>query len=502
MNYCDSLFNNNEIDPDKTALIDLNNNQSLSFAELRKKTLMLAAWLKKQGIGPGETIGIHLHNGNEMVVVHMAIQFIGAVSCLIDPLAQVKNLDYYIKDTGCRLFITHLEPQALDKELSGLCSFVFLHDVEMLLAKEDLELEKVETMFKWDPQSVSYIYYTSGTTSTPKGVMLMPSNHENFFRICDIYWQPVSKESRHLCFVPFTHGFGSVFLIPLAIRTGAQLYILRSFHPIKVLNAIDKFDITHLYGVPSHYKQILRLPDSASVIKKIKMAFCAAAKLEHQVMSEWKELTGLYLNEGYGLIETTGGTVWRVNCDPRGTGHMGELPDKSLIEVGIMDENFDLLEYGETGEIVIRGKSVMKGYLNKPEENKRVFVDEWFRTGDQGYISSDNQLFMTGRIKDIINIAGIKISPFEVEEVLNQHPAVSQSIVVAAEDNLYGEVVKAYVLKKADTEVTERELIRFASEHLINFQLPKSIVFLDKFPLNNMGKIDRKKLKNQETVNI
>ena len=177
------------------------------------------------------------------------------------------------------------------------------------------------------------------------------------------------------------------------------------------------------------------------------------------------------------------------------TGHVGECPDPALVEIGILDEDGNRLEAEQEGEISVRGASVTKGYLNLPEENARVFAGGWFRTGDKGRIDRNRQLFMTGRIKDIINIAGIKISPFEVEAVLNDHPHIEQSVVVATDDKLYGEVVKAFVIPKGDAVLGERELIKYAAQHLINFQVPKQIVFVKEFPLNNMGKVDRKALR-------
>jgi long-chain acyl-CoA synthetase len=222
------------------------------------------------------------------------------------------------------------------------------------------------------------------------------------------------------------------------------------------------------------------------------MAFCAAAKLEHALMLEWERQTGIVLCEGYGLIETCCGITWRVGTPSLGTGHMGPCHD--LIEIGILDENDAPVPVGTTGQIAVRGRSVMKGYLNDPEGTRRVMVDGWFKTGDQGHVSADGQLFLTGRIKDIINIAGIKVSPYEVEAVLDEHPAVMQSAVVSATDPLYGEVVKAFIRLRPGQSVAERELIRFASQKLINFQVPKSIQFVDVFPLTNMGKLDRKRL--------
>lgn len=176
---------------------------------------------------------------------------------------------------------------------------------------------------------------------------------------------------------------------------------------------------------------------------------------------------------------------------------MGECPDTSLIEIGILDEDGNRLERGSEGEIAVRGKSVTSGYLDMPEENARTFHDGWFRTGDKGCVSEDGHLFMTGRIKDIINIAGIKISPFEVESVLNEHPEVSEAVVVSSEDPLYGEVVKAFVVAVPGRAPTERELVKYASQHLINFQVPKRIEFVESFPLNNMGKVDRKALRTR-----
>jgi long-chain acyl-CoA synthetase len=173
---------------------------------------------------------------------------------------------------------------------------------------------------------------------------------------------------------------------------------------------------------------------------------------------------------------------------------MGPCPDPDLVEISILDTEDRPVAAGTTGQIAVRGRSVMRGYLHDPEATANVMADGWFKTGDEGHLTPDNQLFLTGRIKDLINIAGIKVSPFEVEAVLDAHPAVAQSAVVAASDALYGEVVKAFVRLRPDHALTERELIRFAAQRLINFQVPKTVAFVDAFPVNNIGKLDRKKL--------
>lgn len=494
MNYCDALFAANTNIGSKTAFVELDFDNKISYDNLRERVKLFASYLLVFGIKAGDLVAIHLYNSIDAIVVHMGVQYIGAVSCWIDPLIQPKGVVYHIKETGAKLFVTHCKKESLPSEIIEKTSV--LNDSELNDIYKNQNLARAsQSPFEWKIDDVCYIYYTSGTTSEPKGVMLTQKSHANFTKITDLYWQPVDENSRHICFVPFSHGFGSIFLIPLTINHGSQLYILRSFHPGKVAEAIDMFDVTHIYGVPSHYHQLLRFEGYHKSLKKLKLAFCAASKLEFELMKKWEEITGIFLNEGYGLIETDCGIVWRVGEKPQGTGHMGVCPDPSLVEIGILDSDNAPLPKGEVGEIAVKGASLMSGYLNKPEENERVFVNGWFKTGDKGYVSEDNQLFMTGRIKDIINIAGIKVSPFEVEAVLNKHEAVAQSVVVAVEDALYGEVVKAYVQKQPAINTTERELIKFVAEHLMNFQVPKTIEFVESFPMNNMGKIDRNKLR-------
>jgi len=175
------------------------------------------------------------------------------------------------------------------------------------------------------------------------------------------------------------------------------------------------------------------------------------------------------------------------------------LANENLYDIKQLSTD-QLLPADVTGQIAIKGPSVMQGYLGDQAGTCSVMADGWFKTGDEGYVSAGNQLFLTGRIKDIINIAGIKVSPFEVEAVLNQHPAVAQSAVVAASDPLYGEVVKAFVQLRPGHALTERDLIRFAGPQLINFQVPKTVTFVDSFPLTNMGKLDRKLLRHRSEI--
>lgn len=475
----------------KPAFFEIETGAALSQEELAERIRCFASHLAEMGVQAGSRVVLHLYNSIDAIVAHMAIRYLGGITCFVDALVQPKSLGYYLRVTEGRVLLTHVDPSALDQDLRSGVHVVSASTIAGL-SRTPASVACPDRPHDFDPDQPAFIYFTSGTTSLPKGVVLSMGNFANFVRICDRYWQPVDATSRHLAFVPFSHGFGTIFLVPLTLRTGGSLFIMRAFHPQRVLEAVGKHGITHMYGVPSHYQQMLRMGPAAEVLRGLRMAFCAAAKLEHGLMVEWERQTGVMLCEGYGLIETCCGTIWRVGTPSLGTGHMGPCHD--LIDIAIFDENDRPVPAGTTGQIVVRGRSVMKGYLGDPEGTRRVMADGWFKTGDQGHVSADRQLFLTGRIKDIINIAGIKVSPYEVEAVLNEHPAVLQSAVVPASDPLYGEVVKAFVRLRPDQTLSERELIRFAGQKLINFQVPKSIKFVDAFPLTNMGKLDRKRL--------
>jgi long-chain acyl-CoA synthetase len=493
MNYASPLVTHEQDRGNQSLFVEIDSGRTLTYGQLGTRMRAFAGHLAARGVTAGSRVVLHLHNSIDAIVAHMAVQYLGAVSCWVDALVQPKSLSHYVGATGCRLLLTHCDPEVLEEAVRSATGLLPANQIGPLSETPPPRPCPPEP-YAFAPDEPSYVYFTSGTTSLPKGVVLTPGNHASFTHICERYWQPVDGSSRHLCFVPFSHGFGTVFLVPLALRTGATLYVMRAFHPLKVLEAVERHGITHLYGVPAHYQQLLRMGPKAECLRGLRMAFCAAAKLEHGLMLDWERATGTRLCEGYGLIETCCGTVWRVDRPSLGTGDMGPCPDRALVEIAILDADDRPVAAGVTGQIAVRGPSVMKGYLNDPEATARVMVDGWFKTGDEGHVTAEGDLFLTGRIKDIINIAGIKVSPFEVEAVLDAHPAVQQSAVVAARDPLYGEVVKAFVRLRAGETVSERDLIRFAGQQLINFQVPKTIQFVESFPLTNMGKLDRKKL--------
>lgn len=493
MNYCDFLFNAPDEWLSRPALIDIESARRYSYQQLQDAVRALGNHLRDVGFGPGDILTTHLYNGAEAVIAHLASQFAGCVTCLLDPLIPRRGLSYYVLDTQTRCLMTHLEKDHLKGELPSSVHVMDVADVQ----RSSVPSEKTQALkhpVPFDPDALAAIFYTSGTTGRPKGVMLSPKSFYSHFRIFTRGCYTYVPEDKLLCFVPFSHGYGSKSIFIPCLHAGAALVIMRSFQPYKVAEVIGAEGITHIFGVPSHYQQLLRREELIAPLRQLKAAFTAAALLKLETARAWKEQVGFDLDEGYGLIETCTGVAFRRAKMPDRLGNVGTYPE-DLVDIEIVGDDFNFLPPQERGEIVVRGDSVMKGYLNRPEETAKVLQDGWFRTGDMGYKTDDNEIVLTGRIKDVINVAGIKVAPFEVEAALNEHPAVNESAVIGVEDEMYGEVVRAFVKAQPGAETGERDLVLFLQKRLMNFQVPKRILFVDAFPRNNMGKIDKKALR-------
>ncbi len=497
MNYCDFLFRARPEWLNQEALVDVESGRRYTYAQLQAAVRHFAEWVKSAGYCSGDILATHLYNGAEAVIAHLGIQYAGCTTCLLDPLLPAPALPYYLEDTGARCLLTHLNADAVAPYAPQHLAILEATDVFRLSDEQPATFAQAGP-FDCDPEAVTALFYTSGTTNQPKGVMLGPRNFNAHYRIFTAACYTYTPGDRLLCFVPFSHGYGSKSIFLPCLDGGATMVIMRSFQPIKVAELVSRERITHLFGVPSHYQQLLRRPEWIAPMRGLKAAFTAAALLKLETAVQWHAEVGFHLDEGYGLIETCTGVAFRKGRLPSVLGDIGAYP-ADLVRIECVDEALRPLLPGERGEIAIYGPSVMHGYLNKPEETERALCDGWFRTGDMGYKTADHTVIMVGRIKDVINVAGIKVAPFEVESVLNSHPAVNESAVVGVEDEMYGEVVQAFVKLNPGQLVTERDLVRFLQARLMNFQTPKRIQFVDDFPRNNMGKIDKKVLRGWET---
>lgn len=498
MNYCDWLFNANPSELENIAVVDGENNRRLTYGELQQKVLRLADYLKNKGYHQGDIILSHLYNSAEAAIVHLAIQYLGGVTCLVDPLFKASELPYYINDSGARCIISYLKPEEINAVTQPSAEIINVSEIETLL--EDISHLDPDTFqsYRYKVGDLALLLYTSGSTSQPKAVMLPAESFGIFLKKNDEGMYHYKPTDRIICFVPFSHGFGSISILIPSLAYKAATVFLRTFHPIKVARIIAAENITHMFGVPTHYQQLLQYKDLHPQLKRLKAAFCAAAPLNNDTTFSWYKTTGTYLDEGYGMTETCTLITTRLNRLPEPAGNVG-VTAKSILKVGVVDDEHNPVPEGIIGEIRVKGQGIMLGYLNKPQETLERLQDGWVYTGDLGYKQADGSLVICGRKTEFINVAGLKISPVEIESVLNSFTGVIDSAVVGVENKLYGEVVKAFVQLKPEVNVAERDLIKYCAEKLASFKVPKSITFVDAFPRNNLGKIDKKSLKKWET---
>lgn len=491
MNYCELLFDTKERELELEALIDGENGKRLTYRELMEEVKRTAAFFESKGYRNGDVIATHLYNSIEAAVVLLAVQYIGGVICLVDPLYKANEVVYYVEDSGAKCLVTHLKEENIELSENAQANIINIDDFSDQSSKCTYGNKE---FYCYNENELAMLLYTSGSTSKPKGVMLSAGCFFTFLEKSNCSMYKYTNDDRILCFVPFSHGFGSVSILIPSLNGKAAIVFLRSFQPVKISKTIESEKVTHIFGVPTHYQQLLKFEFTHNSLRKLKGAFVAAAPLNYETSLAWHKVTGIYLDEGYGMSETTTLISTRMNMLPEPAGNVG-FPPKGILEINAVDEEGRVCEDGVIGELRIRGKGLMLGYLNKPKETAERLRDGWMYSGDHGYRRSDGSFVICGRKSDVINVAGLKISPLEVEAAINSHESVVDSAAVGIEDSVYGEIVKAFVVLKDGAEVTQRDLIKYVSDKIANFKVPKYIEFVTEFPRNNLGKIDKNALK-------
>jgi oxalate---CoA ligase len=292
--------------------------------------------------------------------------------------------------------------------------------------------------------------------------------------------------------MPLFHIHGSIAALLSSLLAGGSVVCTPGFLAPKFFEWWSEFKPTWYSAVPTMHQSILARAETAREIivnHPIRLIRSSSAALPPAVMAELEKTLNAPVIEAYGMTEAS--HQMASNPLPPQQRQPGSVGLAAGPEIAIMDEAGNLLEPGQVGEIAIRGANVTPGYENNPKANETAFTNGWFRTGDLGYLNADSYLFINGRIKEIINRGGEKISPREVDEVLLEHPAVGQVVAFAAPHTLLGEDVAAAVVLRPGASATEREIQEFASQRLADFKIPRLVLFLDEIPKGSTGKLQR-----------
>jgi oxalate---CoA ligase len=292
--------------------------------------------------------------------------------------------------------------------------------------------------------------------------------------------------------VPLFHIHGLIAAVLSSLAAGASVICTSGFNALKFFAWLDEEKPSWYTAVPTMHQAILaRAPRNGDIIARSKLRFIrsSSSSLPPQVLRELEDTFGVPVIESYGMTEAS--HQMASNPLPPGARRPGSVGLAAGPEVRIMDEAGRLLPPGEIGEVVIRGPNVTKGYENNPTANANAFANGWFRTGDQGVLDDEGYLTLTGRLKELINRGGEKISPREVDEILMDHPAVAQAVTFALPHDKLGEEVAAVVVVREGKEVGERELRDFCAKRLADFKVPRKVVFLAEIPKGATGKLQR-----------
>jgi long-chain acyl-CoA synthetase len=348
-------------------------------------------------------------------------------------------------------------------------------------------------------EDIAAILYTGGTTGTPKGVLL---THENInTSIHNVVFNERSTHTdRALCFLPFNHVFGQMHIMNATILSGGCLEMLPAFNMDNVLGLLAAGKVTKLFAVPTIYTRLLGLDGLKQRLGNVRYCFSAAASMAADTVRQWKEQTGLSIYEGYGMTEAA--PVVTYNHSVRHViGSVGTAAPG--VEIQIRDLAGHALELGFEGEICVRGRNIMPGYLNNPEGTRAAFwEDGWFRSGDIGRFDPDNYLFIVDRLKDMIITGGENVYPKEVEDVLYARPEVEECAIIGLPDAEWGEKVTAFIVARPGEKTDPEALKAFLKSRISAFKVPKEFRVVSELPKSPAGKILKRQLRKEIKDNL
>jgi acyl-CoA synthetase (AMP-forming)/AMP-acid ligase II len=483
---------------DAAAAIGALEQHALSYAALRALTGRTIDRLNNLGIGRNDPVAIVLGNGPHMAAAFVAIAA-GATTAPLNPAYRAEEFEFYLNDLQASALLVErgvdsparAVAQKLGVPILELCadhaSGAGAFTIEPLATSG----RRASSPGPAEGDDVALILHTSGTTSRPKMVPLTQRNITASARHI-VGTLNLSPDDTCLNIMPLFHIHGLMAAVLSSLAAGAQVWCSPGFNPLKFFGWLDDVRPSWYTAVPTMHQTILaRVERNPEVIdrSRLRLIRSSSASLPSAVMGQLEERFRAPVIESYGMTEAS--HQMASNPLPPRERKPGSVGVAAGPEVAVMDETGTLLPSGSVGEVVIRGPNVTRGYAANPEANAKAFTDGWFRTGDQGVLDEEGYLRLTGRLKELINRGGEKISPLEVDEVLMDHPAVQQVVTFAMPHDALGEDVAAAVVLRQGQTVTERALRDFAAERLADFKLPRKIVFLEEIPKGATGKLQR-----------
>jgi len=471
----------------------------LTYRSLRKLASDTLAVLNAQGIGRNDRIAIVLDNGPEMAAAFLCI-CAGATAAPLNPAYRTDEFEFYLSDLKARLLVVGREMSSPAVEVAKRLEIPLVRLVPApekgagsfsLEFPQGFATRRAEESGAAAPEDTALVLHTSGTTSRPKIVPLSQRN------VCASAYNvsravAFTAADRGLNIMPLFHIHGLIAGILAPLSAGGEVCCTTGFNALKFFSWMAEVHPTWYTAVPTMHQTILsRATKNLDVIKAGSLRFIrsSSSSLAPQVIRELEETFGIPVIEAYGMTEAA--HQMTSNPLPPGKRKPGTVGRAAGPEVCVIDTEGNPLASGVVGEIAIQGENVMPGYENNPKANAEAYAKNWFRTGDQGVVDAEGYVTITGRLKEIINRGGEKISPREVDEVLMDHPSVQQCVTFAVPHDKLGEEVAAAVVLREGAQASEKDLREFAAIRLADFKVPRKILFLTEIPKGATGKLQR-----------
>ena len=522
----------------KTALIFYG--RKISYRELREETDRFATALCDLGVKKGDKVALLLLNSPQFIIAYFGALKAGATLTPISPVYVSPEIKHQIEDSGATTIVCqdilydHVEKAEVKLDrviLTNIAEYLprfkkflgqsVLRAVYQKMSAPPPELFEREGFYQFqdlikkyppNPPKIEFniredlvtLPYTGGTTGLPKGAMITHYNFVASQYLLQTFGGDVVEEGKEvmLAYLPFYHIYGQAVVMLGGISQGYTLVIFTTPDLDDILNAIESYRATIVYSVPALYEALRDYARTDRVNwKRIKTLVSGADALLEDTARGWEQRTGAKIHEGWGMTETSSVGMGSPYGRPK-VGSFG-VPLPNTMAAIIDPEGNEFLPVGETGELVVRGPQIMKGYWNRPEETKSTFVEidgeTWLRTSDLASMDEEGYFYYYDRKRDMIKYKGLAVFAREVEEVLASHPQIKETGVIGVPDKDVGEIVKAVVVLETEArgKILEEEIIKYCQEKLAHYKVPKIIEFKGEVPKTDVGKVSRRELREE-----
>jgi long-chain acyl-CoA synthetase len=494
---------------DKPAIIF--RDSSISFKELKNHAVCVSSGLSSLGVKKSDKVAIFLPNIPEYIYSFLGIFLMRGISVPLDFMLTEEEVVNFINHSESKVLIAQEKKNIDFMNVKNQCPS--LKEVILFEVGEPKDLKERDFLF-WDKVFIdnavgvppeerginesdhSSIFYTSGSTGHPKGVLLDYGHLKNPLDTFEYFIHPTDKDILLCAAIPFSH-IGGLDHVLLMLNSGMTMVLMDRFQPLEFQKNIEKYKISIFVVVPSMYVAVLSLKEYDRFdLSSLRYAVVFGAPSSPVLLERFhKTCPNAYLLNGWGMTETAApNAFFPTGTNTREIPHTGEFAPES--QAKIVDDEGNTLGPCEDGELWVKGKCVMAGYYKEPELTGKVITPEgWLKTGDIARIDKKGRYSIVGRKKDMIKVAGEIVFASEVEEAIHRHPKVSEVAVIGVTDTLRGEVPKAFIVLKEGEALEKEELRQFLRQHLAHFKIPHYLEFPMALPKNRVGKIDKEKLK-------